>query len=249
MTRAEVLAQYRPIRAGIRRVLREAAKACGRADLDRAVKQVAPWAEAAELEEADTAEMLVDVALFEPNQRGRRAFDRFLAERGERLAATDRALAERMAGAWFSIFRVAGPHEAVGLWLEDMLAGNRHLWLMDEALEASAPEGTIAGMRLFDAGPFHAGFGIIVEPDDETLDFCLAAKERGAALPFRHSLAATLYGDHLRAGAPPGPADLALLQTLAEILTSQPSMPAKTGQRQRGRQSPKPRRASKPGRR
>ena len=67
MTRTEVLAQYRPIRAGIRRVLREAAKACGRADLDRAVKQVAPWAEAAELEEADTAEMLVDVALFEPN--------------------------------------------------------------------------------------------------------------------------------------------------------------------------------------
>jgi hypothetical protein len=144
---------------------------------------------------------------------------------------------------------VAGRHEAAGLWLEDMLAGNRRLWLMDEALEASAPEGTIAGMRLFDAGPFHAGFGIIVEPDEETLDFCLGAKERGAPLPFRHSLAATLYGDQLRAGAPPGPADLALLQTLAEILTSQPSMPAKARQKRRSRQSPKPRRASKPGRR
>ncbi len=249
MTRAEVLAQYRPIRAGIRRVLREATKACGRADLDRAVKQVAPWAEAAELEEADTAEMLVDVALFEPNQRGRRGIDRFLAEQGERLAATDRALAERMTEAWFSIFRIAGRHEAAGLWLEDMLKGSRRLWLMDEALEASAPEGAVLGMRLFDAGPFHTGFGIIVEPDDETLNFCLGAKERGAPLPFRHSLAATLYGDQLRAGAPPGPADLALLQTLAEILTSQPSMPAKAGQKQRGRQSPKPRRVSKPGRR
>jgi hypothetical protein len=247
MTRAEVLAGYRPIRAGIRRVLREATKACGQADLNRAVKQVAPWAETAEIEDDATAEMLVDVALFEPNQRGRRAFDRFLAETGEPLAAVDRALAERMAGAWFSIFRVAGRHEAAGLWLEDMLAGNRRLWLMDEALEASAPEGTIAGMRLFDAGPFHAGFGIIVEPDDETLGFCLGAQERGAPLPFRHSLAATLYGDQLRAGAPPGPADLALLQTLAEILTSQPSMPAKAGPKRRGRQSPKPRRASKPG--
>jgi hypothetical protein len=59
MTQAEVLAQYRPIRAGICRVLREATKACSRADLNRAVKQVAPWAEAAEFEEADTAEMLV----------------------------------------------------------------------------------------------------------------------------------------------------------------------------------------------
>ena len=249
MTRDEVLARYRPIRAGIRRVLREATKACSRADLTRAVKQVAPWAEAAELEKADTAEMLVDVALFEPNQRGRRAFDRFLAEKEERLGATDRALAKRMAGAWFSIFRVAGRHEAAGLWLEDMLAGDRRLWLVDEALEKSAPEGATAGMRLFDAGPFHAGFGIIVEPDAETLDFCLGAKGRGAPLPFRHSLAATLYGDQLRADAPPGPADLALLQTLAEILTTGPSVLTKAEPTHRDRQSPKPRRASKPPRR
>jgi hypothetical protein len=246
MTRAEVLAEYRPIRAGIRRVPRGATKACGQADLDRAVKQAAPWAETAEIEDDATAEMLVDVALFEPNQRGRRAFDRFLADRGERLDAADRALAERMAGAWFSIFRVAGRHEAVGLWLEDMLAGDRRLWLVDEALEASAHEGAILGMRLFDAGPFHAGFGIIVEPDDETLDFCLAAKERGAPLPFRHSLAATLYGDQLRDGAPPGPADLALLQTLAEILTAGPGMAAKAGPKQPVRRSPKPRRPPQP---
>ncbi len=241
MTRAEVLAEYRPIRAGIRRVLREATKACGQADLNRAVKQVAPWAETAEIEDDATAEMLVDVALFEPNQRGRRAFDRFLAKRAERLDAADRALAERMAEAWFSVFRVAGRHEAAGLWLEDMLAGDRRLWLVDEALEASAPEGAVLGMRLFEAGPFHAGFGIIVRPDEETLDFCLGAKARGAPLPFRHSLAATLYGDQLRADAPPGPADLALLQTLAEILTSEP--------KHRGRLAPKPRRASKPARR
>ncbi|HEY0418074.1 MAG TPA: hypothetical protein VGC80_01005 [Acetobacteraceae bacterium] len=76
---------------------------------------------------------------------------------------------------------------------------------MDEALQVSAHEGATLGMRLFDAGPFHTGFGIIVEPDDETLEFCLGAKERGAPLPFRHSLAATLYGDQLRAEAPPGP--------------------------------------------
>src|SRR5215210_5177981 len=118
-----------------------------------------------------------------------------------------------------------------------MLAGNRRLWLMDEALEASATEGIIAGMRLFDAGPFHAGFGIIVAPDEETLDFCLGAKERGAPLPFRHSLAATLYGDQLRADAPPGPADLALLQTLFEVLTSEPTTAAKVEPKERGRRS------------
>jgi hypothetical protein len=247
MTRTEVLAQYRPIRAGIRRVLREATQACRPVDITPAVKQVAPWAAAAELEEEDTAEMLVDVALFEPNQRGRRVFDRFLAERGERLKAVDRALAERMAGAWFSIFRVAEWHEAAGLWLEDLLAGHRRVWLVDEALEASASDEAVIGLRLFDAGPFHAGFGIIVAPDAETLDFCLVAQERGAPLPFRHSLAATLYGDQLRANAPPGPADLALLEILTEMLTSSPSAPPTPRAKKTGRQlSPNPRNTPKP---
>ena len=152
-----------------------------------------------------------------------------------------------MAGARFSIFRVAGRHEAAGLWLEDMLAGDRRLWLVDEALEVSASEGAVLGMRLFDAGPFHAGFGIIVAPDDETLDFCLAARERGAPLPFRHSLAATLYGDQLRADAPPGPADLALLQMLADMLISSPAALTMPGTKKAGRQpSSNPRNTPQP---
>jgi hypothetical protein len=244
MTRAEVLARYRPLRAGIRRVLRAAMDACGRADLNRAVKQVAPWAGEEDLQGEEAAEMLADVALFEPNQRGRRAFDCFLAEEGERLGAANRALAERMAGAWFSLFRAAGRHEAAGLWLEDMLAGGRRLWLVDEALEASAPEGVILGMRLFDAGPFHAGFGVIAQPDEETIGFCLEAKARGGPMPFRHSLAATLYGDQLRAKAPLRPADLPLLQTLFELLTSKPRAPDKVGPRKGSRPPSPPRKPS-----
>ncbi len=225
MTRAEVLAQYRPIRAGIRRVLREAMNACGQPDLNRAVKQIAPWAEAEDLQDEETAEMLADVALFEPNQRGRRAFDRFLSAKA---------------------FRVTGRHETAGLWLEDLLAGTRRLWLVDEALEASAPDGIIVGMRLFDAGPFYAGFGILVQPDEETIEFCLDAKARGGPLPFRHSLAATLYGDQLRAEAPPGPADLALLQTLFEILTPEPGASDKAKPEKVNRKPLRPRKASQP---
>ncbi len=242
MIRDEVLAQYRPLRAGIQRVLRLAATACRPADLSRAVKQVAPWAEAKDLADGEAGNMLVDVALFEPNQRGRRAFDRFLEDKGEQLGAADRALAERMAGAWFSLFRLAGRHEVAGLWLEDMLGGNRRLWLMGESLEASAPDAMIIGMRLFDAGSFHAGFGLIVEPDAETIEFCLQAKARGGPLPFRHSLAATLYGDQLRATMPPGPADLALVATLFETLSSV-SDRARTSKPQpsRRRKQPQPR--------
>jgi hypothetical protein len=97
---------------------------------------------------------------------------------------------------------------------------------MDESLEASAPQEVILGMRLFDAGPFHAGFGIIVQPDEETTTFCLDARAHGRPPPFRYSLAATLYGDQLRATMPPDPADLALLQTLFETLAAVPDSPA-----------------------
>jgi hypothetical protein len=70
MTRSAVLTQYRPIRAGIQRVLRLAANACKGADLTRAVKQVAPWAE--ELSDEEAADMIVDVA--EPRRVSRRHF-------------------------------------------------------------------------------------------------------------------------------------------------------------------------------
>ena len=48
--------------------------------------------------------MLCDIALFEPNQRGRRAFDVFLAARARKLDATDFELAQRMGKAFFSLF-------------------------------------------------------------------------------------------------------------------------------------------------
>jgi hypothetical protein len=246
MTRDEVLAQYRPIRAGIQRVLRLAPAALRAADLRRALKQVAPWAEAEEdLPDAAT-DMLVDVALFEPNQSGRRVYDRFLAEKGGQLDPADRVLAQRMAAAWFSIFRLGGRHEVAGLWAEDMLDEDRRLWLVDEGLEASAPEGLILGMRLFDADPFHAGFGILVQPDEETLDFCLDAKAHGARLPFRYSLAATLYGDSLGETAAPSSDDLDKLQKLQKLLEALASLQdrAKTS-KARPHRPPKPRRRKK----
>ena len=73
---------------------------------------------------------------------------------------------------------------------------------MDEAVEATAPMGTTFGMRLFDAGAFHVGFGIVAPADEETIDFSVKGKTLNGRLPFRYSLAVTLYGDSLRAGLP-----------------------------------------------
>ena len=156
MTREEALALYHPIRASVRRILSAAISVCNQSDLMRAAKQLGLWVEGKiSLPEGDqAAEMLSDIALFEPNQRGRRAFDVFLASKARQLDAADFALAQRMEKAFFSLFRCTARHGIAGVWLEDLLDRNRSLWLMDEGMEASAPTNGVFGMRLFDAGEF-----------------------------------------------------------------------------------------------
>ncbi|HET6520719.1 MAG TPA: hypothetical protein VFG47_13005 [Geminicoccaceae bacterium] len=203
MTRAEALALYRPIRAAIQRVLKRAPDACAQADYKRAARLLGLEVRGTVVLDSDReVAMLADVALFEPNQRGNRAFDRFLRTKAGRLDPADRAIADRMAGAFFSIFRVAGRHEAAGLWLEDRLDGDRgRLWLVDEAFETSAAEGDLVACRLFDAGPFHAAFGIVVMVDEETVDLCLGARRTPGQRPLGRHLVPMIYGQDIHSKA------------------------------------------------
>ena len=161
MTREEALALYHPIRASVRRILSAAIPVCNQSDFMRAAKQLGLWADGKiSLPEGDqAAEMLSDIALFEPNQRGRRAFDVFLGSKARQLDAADFELAQRMRKAFFSLFRCTARHGIAGVWLEDLLDGNRSLWLIDEGMEASAPTKGAFGMRLFDAAYSMLGLG------------------------------------------------------------------------------------------
>lgn len=207
MTRQEALALYHPIRASVRRILSAAISVCNQSDFMRAAKQLGLWVEGTiALPEGDqAADMLSDIALFEPNQRGRRAFDVFLASKARQLDAADFELAQRMGKALFSLFRCPGRHGIAGVWLEDQLDRNRTLWLMDEGMEASAPTKGAFGMRLFGASEFHVGFGIVVPSDEETTEFSIQGMTRNGRVPFPHSLAVTLYGDSLCGSMPLSP--------------------------------------------
>jgi hypothetical protein len=207
MTREEALALYHPIRASVRRILSAAISVGNQSDFMRAAKQLGLWVEGtiALPEGGQAADMLSDIALFEPNQRGRRAFDVFLASKARQLDAADFELAQRMGKTLFSVFRCTGRHGIAGVWLEDQLDRNRALWLMDEGMEASAPTKGALGMRLFDAGEFHVGFGIVVPSDEETTEFSIQGMTRNGRVPFRHSLAVTLYGDSLCGSMPLSP--------------------------------------------
>ncbi len=191
----------------MRRILSAAISVCNQSDFMRAAKQLGLWDDGKiSLPEGDqAAEMLSDIALFEPNQRGRRAFDVFLAAKARQLDAADFALAQRMGKAFFSLFRCTARHGPAGVWLENQLDRNRSRWLMGEGVEASAPAKGAFGMRLFDAGEFHVGFGIVVPSDDETTEFSVEGVARNGRTPFRHSLAVTLYGDSLCGSTPLSP--------------------------------------------
>jgi len=170
----------------------------------RAAKLLGLWADGKIVlsEGGEAADMLSDIALFEPNQRGRRAFDVFLADKAQQLDVADFELAQRMGMAFFSLFRCTARHGIAGVWLDDLLDGNRSVWVMDESMEASAPTEGAFGMRLFDAGQFHVGFGIVIPSDDETTEFSVQGVTHNGRVPFRHSLAVTLYGDRLRDSLP-----------------------------------------------
>jgi hypothetical protein len=148
-----------------------------------------------EVPDETTINMITDVALFEPNQRGTRIYDRFLASDTAKLTAADGQLAHTMASAWFSIFRVAGRHPSGGVWVRDLLEDRGPIWLLDEGLEASASEDMRLGIRIFDTGDFHAGLGIVVPAGEVITHFCVEARRRGDRLPVRNSLAAHLYAD------------------------------------------------------
>jgi hypothetical protein len=196
MTRDQALALYGAIRAGIQRILKAAVKTCSDADVKRAAKQLGVWSHGRiEVPNETAIDMVADLALFQPNQRGIRAYDRFLRDPGQALDAGDFDLTHRMAGAHFSVFRVIRRHDLAGVWVEDVITPGEPIWVLDQGLEVSAPDGLEFGLRIFDAGEFHAGFGIVVPADPEITEFCAQAIARGNRLPVRHSLAATLYAD------------------------------------------------------
>jgi hypothetical protein len=240
VTRDEALAAYRPIRVSVRRILSAAVPVCNQSDLMRAAKQLGLWADGKIVlpEGGEAAKMLSDIALFEPNQRGRRAFDVFLGDKARRLDATDFELAQRMGKAFFSLFRCTARHEIAGVRVDDLLDSNRSLWLMDESMEASAPTEGAFGMRLFDAGQFHVGFGIVVPSDDETTEFSIQGMTRNGRVPFRHSLAVTLYGDRLRGNLPlSGDLEAALTSLLSGLVDSGPGLRRGIGTRPTSRKA------------
>jgi hypothetical protein len=245
MTRENVLAAYRPLRTAIQSVLKAATSSCIDSDWRRAAKLLGlDLHEDGELlEAAQHTEMLMDVAIFEPNHLGNRVFDRFLKGAGRKLSPENQKVAQALGSAFFSIFQVTGRHEQAGLCLEDLLNGAR-IWIVDEGLEASASDGMCFAARIFDAGDFHAGLGIMLPLSDEDVEEYLALKDDGFRKVVNGRFAPMAYRDFIlgnmlemlnNAMADMSPDDLNRLgELMLELDVDLPSLPALPAPRSAG---------------
>ncbi len=74
------------------------------------------------------------------------------------VGSEDDLLLEAMCRSRFSLFLVKRRHLATGLILEDLLR-QEEVWLMDEGLEQTAPDGTIFASRVTKPDAFHMTTG------------------------------------------------------------------------------------------
>jgi hypothetical protein len=137
--------------------------------------------ELAEKELDDMAPAL-DLALYARDVDGATEVQRYLAAVGADLEDDDRAVLEAMSDARFSLFEVLGGHPVAGLVLQDILTGE-DVWLIDEGLEASAPEGCRLSLRVFRPGDFWmtTGAAIVLTGDGmrDAVNRCHPAPRNG----------------------------------------------------------------------
>jgi hypothetical protein len=179
MTRTETHAHYRSIRADICRHLAAAPKVATREELLAAAEMLQILQNENEIvASADGFDMLADTALFGADETGKRVIDRYAAGLTDRA---ERAFARRLAGGHLSVWEVVGKYPLGGVLVDDTIGRRKRRHLMDEGLARTARPGMLLGMRLFDAGPFACGFGIVIP-----LSHLDAMLLRAAALPQTH---------------------------------------------------------------
>lgn len=168
MTRDEILARYRHLRAiGTQHHTAVLEFLSRQAVLDHARRLGLAEGKTLVAGSMDELTLAFDLAIYTAKPGRSRAIDRYA--RAARLApgSDDAVMLAAMCRSRFSIGRVERPHEIAGLMVRDVLR-QCEAWLVDLALEQSAEEGMALAMRLCEPEPFAMTSGVIV-PVDRTM--------------------------------------------------------------------------------
>jgi len=174
LRRAEVLARYRH--------LREISKQHHSAALDFLSKD-AVMSQARRLglargktlvlDSMDDLNLAFDLAIHTAPKDRSRAIDRYARAAGLSPESDEGLVLNAMRNARFSIIGILRRHDVAGLVVEDLLRGGE-LWLVDEGLESSLPDGAALATRLCTPEDFAMTAGVLVPLDIELIEDAIA---------------------------------------------------------------------------
>lgn len=118
-----------------------------------------------------------DLAIYTAPPGRSRAIDR-VARQHARLPGEGALVLNALSHSWLSIFQVLGRHPEEGLILEDALLGGE-VWLVDQAIAETAPEGTILASRIGRVSGFCISCGVVAALDAERLAEVRGVLQRG----------------------------------------------------------------------
>ena len=170
MSREEVLTRYRRLREISKRHQTEAVRYVPHsALLDQARRIGLAVGKTLVAESMDELTLAFDLALYTapPGRSG--GIERYARSAAVPAGSDDAVVLQAMRQARFSVWQVERRHEAVGLVVQDLMRENS-LWLVDESLEQTAPEGMSVAMRVIMPEAFAMTCGVIVPIDAMLLD-------------------------------------------------------------------------------
>ena len=162
MTRDQILERYRHLRAISTGHHSGALKFLPRQALLEHAKRLGQAIGGMLVAESEAEMTLVfDLALYTAKERRSRALDRYARATPLPPGSDAARMLEAMRHARFSVWRINRRHETAGLIITDVLR-EAEVWLVDEQLETSAPEGLCFAGRICQPDDFAMSCGVVV---------------------------------------------------------------------------------------
>jgi hypothetical protein len=125
------------------------------------------------LDSMDDLNLAFDLAIHTAPKDRSRAIDRYARAAGLSPESDEGLVLDAMRHARFSIIGILRRHEVAGLIVEDLFR-NVEVWLVDEGLESSLPDGATLATRLYTPEGFAMTAGVLVPLDIELIEDAIA---------------------------------------------------------------------------
>jgi len=169
-TRGEVISRYRRLRAISKVHHHETMKfLSGDAVLRHARRLGLAHGKTLVVDDLDEMTFAFDLAIHTAQAGRSRAIDRYAASARLPPQSDEALVLEAMRHARFSVVHIERRHEVAGLIVRDVFR-QMTLWLVDEGLESSAPEGDMLAMRFYTPDRFTMTAGVMVPFDVQLME-------------------------------------------------------------------------------